>query len=63
MCRLMKDDDGRTIGGHGKVHLESTSGGLKLLFEVTDVGFTGISQEREHVVVQAIGTCAVYHYV
>lgn len=63
MSGLLEDDDGRPKRGEGNVQAAAAGEGPQLWGEVLQVGPWGTAQEHVHVIVEALGPCAVDYYV
>lgn len=61
--RFLEDDDSRAQRGEG--HIQTTPAGQRSQFwgEVLQVGPRGTTKKLEHVVVEALCTCTIDHYV
>lgn len=63
MSGLLEDDDCRAERGQRNVQTAAVGQGPELWAEVLQVGTRGAAQEHVHVVVEALGSCAVYYDV
>lgn len=63
MSGLLEDDDGRPERGERNVQTAAAGEGPQLWGEVLQVGPRGTAQEHVHVIMEALGPCAVDYYV
>lgn len=59
MSGLLEDDDSWPKGGEGDIQTTTTGESPKLWSEVLQVSDRGATQKHVHVIVEALGPCAV----
>lgn len=60
---LLEDDDCRPKRREGHVQTTAAREGPELRGEVLQVGPRGVAQELEHVIVEALCSCTIDHYI
>ena len=63
VCCLLEDDNGGPESWEGNIQTTAAGKGSELRGEVLQVGHWGAAQEQEHVIVEALGPCAIYHNI